>query len=155
MKILRILLAFVLLGAALLALSAQRQGFGALAAQSVYLAALALLITDRVMMVRKERVANGRALIQVGIGILIASLLFSPDFANFTRNKDLGLDHAEVVKLAKSSDRTVRIMALDLCLQRRIFKACRPALEIAAQDDDPMIKLLGETGLRGRSRLRR
>jgi hypothetical protein len=155
MKFLRVLLAFVLLGAAFLALSAQRQGYGALAAQSVYLAALALLIIDRVMMVRKERITNGRALIQIGLGILIASLLFSPDFANFARNKSPGLDSAEIVKLAQSPDPTLRTMALEICLQRRIFKECKPALRKASRDDDPVIKRLGETGLRGRSRLRR
>ena len=155
MKFLRIVLALVLLIAALLALSAQRQGSGALIAQSAYIVALILLIIDRIMMIRKERMNNGRAVVQIAIGVLIASLLFSPEFANAVQKKRPGLELIQIVKLAESSDPDKRIMALEICLQRRRFKACKSAFKQAALSDDPLIQALGKSGLRGRSGIRR
>ena len=155
MKFLRIMLALVLLIAALLALSAQRQGSGALIAQSAYIVALILFIIDRVMMIRKDHMTNGRAVVQIAIGVLIASLLFSPDFANAVQKKRPGLELAEIIKLAESSDRNKRIMALEICLQRRRYKACKGAFKQATLSDDPLIQSLGQSGLRGRSGIRR
>ena len=132
MKILRIILAAVLLVAALLALSAQRQGSGALAAQTAYLIALCLLIIDRVLMVRQERLANGRAVVQIGVVLLIASLIFSPDFAVALTKSRRGMPLAKVVKLAQSDNENQRILALEVCLTRRAFKACKPAFAKAA-----------------------
>jgi hypothetical protein len=152
---LRIMLALVLLVAALLALSAQRQGSGALIAQSAYIVALILLIIDRVMMIRKERMTNGRAVVQIAVGVLIASLLFSPDFANAVQKKRPGLELNQIVKLAESSDRNARVMALEICLLRRGFKVCKNAFKQAALSDDPLIQALGKSGLRGRSGIRR
>lgn len=155
MKILRIVLAAVLLVAALLALSAQRQGGGALAAQSAYLVALVLLIIDRVMMVRKERLANGRAVMQIGLGLLIASLLFSPDFAGVVQKKTPGLSLQKVLILSADDDPQTRALALEVCLQRRTYSACRDAFVKAAKSDHSLIRALGQAGLRGRSGLRR
>jgi hypothetical protein len=155
MKILRIVLAAVLLVAALLALSAQRQGGGALAAQSAYLVALVLLIIDRVMMVRKERLANGRAVMQIGLGMLIASLLFSPDFASVVQKKTPGLSLENVLILSTDNDPKTRALALEICLQRRAYATCSDAFVKAAKSDDPLIRALGQAGLRGRSGLRR
>ena len=155
MKFLRIVLALVLLVAALLALSAQRQGSGALIAQSTYIAALVLLIIDRIMMIRKERMTNGRAVVQIAVGMLIASLLFSPDFANAVQKKRPGLELDQIVRLAESSDRNTRVMALEICLQRRGFNVCKSAFKQAALSDDPLIQALGKSGLRGRSGIRR
>ena len=155
MKFLRIMLALVLLVAALLSLSAQRQGSGALIAQSTYIIALILLIIDRIMMIKKERMTNGRAVVQIAVGVLIASLLFSPDFANAVQRKRPGLELVEIVKLAESPDRDKRIMALEICLQRRRFKVCKSAFKKASLSDDPLIQALGKSGLRGRSGIRR
>jgi len=155
MKFFRILLGLVLLIAALLALSAQRQGSGALIAQSAYIVALILLIIDRIVMIRKDHMTNGRAVVQIAIGVLIASLLFSPDFANVVQKKRPGLELSHIIKLAEDADRDKRIMALEICLQRRRFKACKNAFKQAAQSDDPLIQALGKSGLRGRSGIRR
>ncbi len=155
MKILRIILAAVLLVATLLALSAQRQGSGALAAQTAYLIALALLIIDRVIMVRKERLTNGRALVQIGLGLLIASLIFSPDFANVVQKKRPGMALTALVKLAQSEQDNERLLALEVCLARRAYKACKPAFKKALQSNDPLTQALGQAGLRGRSGLKK
>ena len=155
MKFFRILLGFVLLIAALLALSAQRQGSGALIAQSAYIVALILLIIDRIVMIRKDHMTNGRAVVQIAIGVLIASLLFSPDFANVVQKKRPGHELSTIIQLAEDPDRDKRIMALEICLQRRRFKACKNAFKQAAQSDDPLIRALGQSGLRGRSGMRR
>ena len=155
MKILRIILAAVLLVAALLALSAQRQGSGALAAQMAYLIALCLLIIDRVVMVRQERLANGRAVVQIGVVLLIASLIFSPDFAVALQKKRRGMPLVDVVKMAQSNNENQRILALEVCLARRAFKACNPAFQKAAQSTHQLTKSLGQAGLRGQSGLKR
>jgi len=155
MKILRIILAAVLLAATLLALSAQRQGSGALAAQTAYLVALALLIIDRIIMVRKERLTNGRALVQIGLGLLIASLIFSPDFANVVQKKRPGIETAALINLAQSDKDNERVLALEVCLTRRAYKACKPAFQKAVLSKHPLTKALGQAGLRGRSGLKK
>ena len=155
MKFLRIILAVVLLTAALLALSVQRHGGGALAAQTAYLIAFLLLIIDRIIMVRKARLTNGRAVMQVGIALFVASLIFSPDFAVALQNKRHGMPLAEVVKLAQSNDENLRLLALEVCLDRRAFKACRQAFEKAAGSEHLRTKSLGRAGLRGRSGIKR
>jgi len=155
MKFLRILLALVLLIAALLALSAQQQGSGALVAQTTYLVALVLLIIDRIMMIRKNNLTNGRAVVQITVGVLIASLLFSPDFANAVQKKRPGLPLSQILKLAESTDQNTRVMALEICLQRRRFKDCKNVFKQASLSDDPLIRALGTSGLRGRSGIRR
>jgi multisubunit Na+/H+ antiporter MnhB subunit len=155
MKILRIALAAVLMIAAALAFIAQRDGGGALAAQIVYMVALALLCADRFVMVRKERLTNGRALLQVGLGLLILSLLFSPDFGNVMRRKTSGLTIQKIAALCASGNPDMRLMALEICLRRRAFKACSDGFAAAATSDDPTLRSLGAAGLRGRSGMRR
>ena len=155
MKVLRIILAAIMLCAAFLAFSAQRQGSGALVAQSVYLVALLLVIIDRVLMIQKERIPNGRALMQIGTGILVASLIFSPDFAGVVQTKRPGMNLERVVQLTEHPDQATRLLALEVCLQRRAFKQCRPAFERASQAKDPIIQALGKAGLRGRMGLKK
>ena len=155
MTALRILLAAALLGAAWLALSAQRFGGGALAAQAAYLVALALFIADRVMTVRRGGITDGRATIQVAIGALIATVLFAPDFGAAIRRKTPGISTEALVKLAGSDDADKRRMALELCLRRRAFKACAPAFSAAAASQDSITQSLGRSGTRGRSGLRK
>ena len=150
MKILRVALAAVLMSAAVLAFIAQRDGGGALAAQIVYIIALALLCADRFMMVRKERLTNGRALLQVGIGLLILSLLFSPDFGNVMRRKTSGLAIEKIAALSRSNDAETRLMALEICLRRRAFKACANGFAAAAKSDDSAIRSLGAAGAHGK-----
>ena len=155
MKILRTLLVISLIVAVGLTFRAQRQGSGAGAAQIAYLVALLLLIADRIAAVRADRVANGKAILQVGVGALIAALLFSPDFSRAGDTNAGGLAIADVVAAAMDGDDTQRALALETCIRRRAFTACRPAFERAQQSDKPMLKALGDHGMGGRSRWKR
>ena len=155
MKVLRPLLAFGMLIAALLAFSAQQQGSGALVAQGAYLGALLILIIDRLAMMKKDPSRRGQAVGEVALGLLVASLLFSPDFANAVQRKRPGLPVAELIQATESEDTNVRAMALEICLQRRLFKACKASFEKASQSSEELIKALGASGLRGRSGLKR
>jgi hypothetical protein len=150
---LRIILAAALLGAAWLALSAQRFGGGGLAAQIAYLVALVLFVADRVMTVRRGEITDGRATIQVAVGALIATVIFAPDFGAAIRRRTPGISPAALVQLAASEDPDKRRMALELCLRRRAFRACKPAFAAAVSSTDPVTKNLGQAGILGRSGL--
>lgn len=149
------MVAALLIGAAVSALASQADGGGALLSQIIYLVALALFAADYFLRVRKSEQDNGRYAMQLGAGVVVAAILFAPDFGQVVSRKVQGVDVSKLTSMAHSDNPDLQMLALELCLRRRLFKDCRKAFELAAKSQDPVIKSLGKTGLKGRSGVRR
>ena len=151
MKLVRYLVAGVLVGAALAALSSQADGGGALLSQSVYMIALMLFAVDHILRARRESAPTGRSAILLGLGFVVAAILFSPDFGQVVSRKVPGISGDKLNELATKGSPTERQLALELCLRRRLFKDCNRAFKAASKDDREPIRALGRAGIKGRS----
>ena len=119
MKLVRYLVAGVLVGAALAALSSQADGGGALLSQSVYMIALMLFAVDHILRARRESAPTGRSAILLGLGFVVAAILFfSPDFGQVVSRKVPGISGDKLNELATKGSPTERQLALELCLRR-------------------------------------
>lgn len=151
MRLVRYLVAGVLVGAALAALTSQADGGGALLSQSVYITGLVLFAIDHVLRARREETPTGHSAILLGLGFVVAAILFSPDFGQVVSRKMPGISKQDLVQLAEKGSPTERKLALELCLRRRLFKDCQQAFKIASKASSKAVQALGSAGIKGRS----
>ncbi|MBM65442.1 MAG: hypothetical protein CMH55_04315 [Myxococcales bacterium] len=151
MKLVRYLVAGVLVGAALAALTSQADGGGALLSQTVYLIGLGLFAIDHLVRSRREDAPTGRSAILLGLGFVVAAILFSPDFGQVLSRKAPGISKQQLSQLAESGSPTEQTLALELCLRRRLFTDCKKAFLAASKSESKVIQALGRAGMKGRS----
>lgn len=151
MKLVRYLVAGVLVGAALAALTSQADGGGALLSQTVYLIGLGLFAIDHLVRARREDAPTGRSAMLLGVGFVVAAILFSPDFGQVLSRKVPGISKQQLSQLAESGNPIEQKLALELCLRRRLFSDCKKAFAAASKSESKIIQALGRTGMKGRS----